>query len=155
MLCDLHNGSLDLLRLIYGVIILIPKLKLPNNIKQFRPICLLNLVYKIITKVLTLRLTEVVDRVISKNQTAFITWRSILDGVVILQEVVHELKRTKQEGIILKLDFEKAYDRVSWHFLEEVLTKKGFSQKWVSWMMKAFKGGQSCNSCEWRKRGLF
>ena len=142
MLCDLHNGSLDLWRLIYGVIILIPKLKLPNNIKQFRPICLLNLVYKIITKVLTLWLTEVVDRVISKNQTAFITGRSILDGVVILQEVVHELKRTKQEGIILKLDFEKAYDRVSWHFLEEVLTKKGFSQKWVSWMMKAFKGGR-------------
>ena len=142
MLCDLHNGSLDLWRLNYGVIVLIPKLKLPNNIKQFRPICLLNLVYKIITKVLTLRLTEVVDRVISKNQTAFITWRSILDGVVILQEVVHELKRTKQEGIILKLDFEKAYDRVSWHFLEEVLTKKGFSQKWVSWMMKAVKGGR-------------
>ena len=65
-----------------------------------------------------------------------------MDGVVILQEVIHELKRTKQEGIILKLDFEKAYDRVSWHFLEEVLTKKGFSQKWVSWMMKAVKGGR-------------
>ena len=52
-----------------------------------------------------------------------------MDGVVILQEVVHELKRTKQEGIILKLDFEKAYDRVSWHFLEEVPTKKRFLTK--------------------------
>ena len=124
------------------MIILIPKLKLPNNIEQFRPICLLNLVYKVITKVLTLRLTEVAGRVICKNQTAFIPDRSILDGVVILQEVLHELKRTKQEGIILKLDFEKAYDRVSWNFLEEVLIRKGFFQTWVDWMMKAINGGR-------------
>ena len=53
MLDELHEGSLGLWRLNYGVIILIPKLKLPNNIKQFRPICLLNIIYKIITKVLT------------------------------------------------------------------------------------------------------
>ena len=46
MLDDLHLGSFDLRRLNYGVIILLPKLKLPNNIKQFRPICLLNVIYK-------------------------------------------------------------------------------------------------------------
>ena len=82
MLNDLHNDTLDLWRLNYGEIVLIPKLKLPNNIRQFRPICLLNVIYKIITKVLTLRLTEAAARVISKNQTAFIPWTSILDGVV-------------------------------------------------------------------------
>ena len=70
-------------------------------------------------------------RVISRNQTAFIPERLILDGVVILQEVLHDLKSSKKEGIILKLDFEKAYDRVSWNFLEEVLLKKGFSFTWV------------------------
>ena len=142
MLNDLHNDTLDLWRLNYGEIVLIPKLKLPNNIRQFRPICLLNVIYKIITKVLTLRLTEAAARVISKNQTAFIPGRSILDGVVILQEVLHDLKSGKQEGIILKLDFEKAYDRVSWSFLEEVLIKKGFSERWVSWMLKVVKGGR-------------
>ena len=91
MLDDLHLGSFDLRRLNYGVIILLPKLKLPNNIKQFRPICLLNVIYKIITKVLTIRLSKIAERIISKNQTAFTPGRNILDGVVILQEVLHEL----------------------------------------------------------------
>ena len=127
MLDELHEGSLGLWRLNYGVIILIPKLKLPNNIKQFRPICLLNIIYKIITKVLTRRLTPVASRVISKNQTTFIPGKNILDGVVILHEVLHSLHVIKEKGIILKLDFEKAYDRVSWSFLEEVLRSRNFS----------------------------
>ena len=108
MLDDLHLGSFDLRRLNYGVIILLPKLKLPNNIKQFRPICLLNVIYKIITKVLTIRLSKIAERIISKNQTTFIPGRNILDGVVILQEVLHELRVKNQQGIVLKLDFEKA-----------------------------------------------
>ena len=127
MLDDLHAGHLDLWRLNYGVIILIPKIKLPNNVKQFRPIYLLNIIYKIITKVLTMRLTKVASRMISNFQTAFIPDRNILDGIVILHETLHSLEMQKEEGIILKLDFEKAYGRVSWTFLEEVLVTRNFS----------------------------
>ena len=127
MLDDRHTGHLDLWRLNYGVIILIPKIKLPNNVKQFRPIFLLNIIYKIITKVLTMRLTKVASRVISNFQTAFIPDRNILDGIVILHETLHSLEMQKEEGIILKLDFEKAYDRVSWTFLEEILVTRNFS----------------------------
>ena len=141
MLDDLHRGSFDLRRLNYGVIILLPKLKLPNNIKQFRPICLLNVIYKIITKALTLRLTKIAGRIISSNQTAFIPGRNIIDGVVILQEVLHKLRVKKEQGIVLKLDFEKAHDRVDWSFLEEVLIRKGFSATWISWVMKTVQGG--------------
>jgi hypothetical protein len=113
MLDELHEGQLDLWRLNYGVIILLPKVKPATNIKQFRPICLLNVIYKIITKILTIRLTTVVDKVVSKYQTAFIPGRNILEGVIILQEVLHELRVTKKSGVTLKLDFEKAYDKVS------------------------------------------
>ncbi|WVZ54242.1 hypothetical protein U9M48_005067 [Paspalum notatum var. saurae] len=120
MLNKLHEGNLDLARLNYGVITLIPKVKGATNIKQFRPICLLNVIYKIITKVLTIRLTKVADSVISENQTAFIPGRNILDGVVIVHEVIHHLKKQKKAGIVLKLDFEKAYDKVDWTFLEEM-----------------------------------
>ena len=118
-----------------------PKLKLPNNIKQLRPICLLNVIYKIITKVLTIRLSKIAERIISKNQMAFTPGRNILDGVVILQEVLHKLRVKKEQGIVLKLDFEKVYDMVDWSFLEEVLIRKGFSATWISWVMKTVQGG--------------
>jgi hypothetical protein len=52
------------------------------------------------------------QKVIDKNQTGFIKDRNILEGVVVLHEVLHELKSSKKKGLILKLDFEKTYDRV-------------------------------------------
>ena len=66
MLDILHDGQLELWRLNYGVIILLPKVKPGTHVKQFRPICLLNVIYKIITKTLTTRLTTVIGRVVSK-----------------------------------------------------------------------------------------
>ncbi|CAD6214032.1 unnamed protein product [Miscanthus lutarioriparius] len=91
-----------------------------------------------------MRLTTVVGKVVSQFQTAFIPGRNILEGVVILQEVLHELRVTKSAGVIIKLDFEKAYDRVNWNFLEEVLHRKGFDEKWIQWMNKAIRGGRVC-----------
>jgi hypothetical protein len=120
-----REGKLELFRLNYGILTLIPKVKGATNIKQYRPICLLNVVYKIITKTLTLRLNNIADKIISPTQSAFVLGRYILDGVVVIHEVLHELAKSKQSGIILKLDFEKAYDKVRWYFLEEVLAKKG------------------------------
>jgi hypothetical protein len=144
MLDKLHAGQLELWRLNYGVIILLPKVKPAISIKQFRPICLLNVIYKIITKTLTLRLTAVIDKVISPFQTAFIPGRNILDGVVILQEAMHGLRSSKSSGVIIKLDFEKAYDKVNWNFLEEVLNWKGFADTWIQWINKAVRGGRVC-----------
>jgi len=134
MLDSLYEGHLELWRLNYGVIILIPKVKPAINVKQFRPICLLNVIHKIITKILTIRLTAVIDKIISPYQTTFIPGRNILEGVVILHEILHELKSKKSSGVILKLDFEKAYDKVDWNFLEEVLHRKGFSHTWIQWI---------------------
>jgi hypothetical protein len=129
-----YNGELNLSRLNYGLISLIPKLKKVNNIKQFRPIYLLGVDYKWITKVLTKRLTLVADSVVSKTQTSFIPGRNILEGVVILHETKHELNRRKKKGVILKLDFEKAYDKVAWFFLLEVLEREKFLEKWIEWI---------------------
>jgi hypothetical protein len=61
--------------------------------------------------------------------------------VVVLHETLHELRRKKQKGIILKLDFEKAYDKVNWVFLQQVLRMKGFSSKWCQWIGKIVTGG--------------
>jgi len=80
MLDRLFEGQLELWRLNYGVIILIPRVKPAVNVKQFRPICLMNVIYKIVTKTLTIRLTSVIDKVISPYQTAFILGQNILEG---------------------------------------------------------------------------
>ena len=54
--------------------------------------------------------------------------RHILEGVVVLHETIHELKSKKMDGVIFKVDFEKAYDKVKWHFLQQALRMKGFAQ---------------------------
>jgi hypothetical protein len=124
MFQKLYRGELNLSRLNYGIISLIPKIKEANNIRQYRPICLLNVDNKWFSKVFTLRLTPWADKLISRNKTTFIPGRYILEGVVILHEILHELRVKKLQGIILKLDFEKAYDKVRWNFMMEVLRKK-------------------------------
>lgn len=142
----LFEDKLELWRINYGVITLIPKVKDANTIKAFRPICLLNVCFKLLTKVITIRITKIVHKVISETQTAFIPSRQILDGVVILHEVLHELKSSNQAGIILKLDFEKAYDKVQWQFLFEVLQRKGFDEKMIGWIRQAtIKGRVAIN----------
>jgi hypothetical protein len=64
-----------------------------------------------------------------------------LDGVVVLHETIHELKRKRQIGLILKLDFEKAYDKVDWDFSQQVLRMKGFPSIWCQWMEKVVTKG--------------
>jgi hypothetical protein len=137
---DLYRGELPIFSLNFGVITLLPKVQEANVIQQYRPICLLNVSFKIFTKVATLRINLIADKVISPTQTAFMRGRNILEGVVILHETVHELHRKKLNGVILKIDFEKAYDKVKWPFLLQSLRMKGFSTKWISWI-KSFISG--------------
>jgi hypothetical protein len=74
---------------------------------------MLNVSFKIFTKVLANRLTALADKVVRQSQTAFMPGRNILEGVVILHETIHELHKKKRNGVVLKLDFEKAYDKVN------------------------------------------
>jgi hypothetical protein len=89
----LHVGQLELFRLNFGEIILLPKVNEADNIQQYKPICLINVSFKIFTKVATIRLNTVGDNVVRPSQTASMQGRNILDGVVVLHETVHELHR--------------------------------------------------------------
>jgi hypothetical protein len=100
----------------FGVITLLPKAQDVTRIHQYRPICLSNVSFKIFIKVATIRLNLVADHIIKPTQTAFMREHNILEGVVILHETIHELHRKKQNGVILKIDFEKAYDKVKCHY---------------------------------------
>jgi hypothetical protein len=102
---------------------------------------MLNVSFKIFTKVMANRLSRVASKLIGPSQTAFVTRRYILEGVVILHEMIHELHRKKQSGLMLKLDFEKANDKVKWPFIHQVLRMKGFSGKWCNWIDQIVSGG--------------
>lgn len=68
----------------------------------------------------------------STAQRAFVKGRQILDAVLIANEVVEEVRKKKVEGLVFKIDFEKAYDHVEWAFLDDILGKKGFGLHWRS-----------------------
>jgi cytochrome oxidase Cu insertion factor (SCO1/SenC/PrrC family) len=82
----------------------------------------------------TNRATTIAHKVIRSMQIAFMHGRHILEGVVILHETIHELHHKKLDVVILKIDFKKAYDKVNWSFLQQVLRMKGFDPKWSDWI---------------------
>jgi hypothetical protein len=69
--------------------------------------------------------------------------RVILDGALSLHEIIHELRHTKSKAVLLKLDFEKAYDKVNWKFLQEVLIRKGFESAFIHRIMQLVTSGQT------------
>jgi hypothetical protein len=117
-----------------------------ESIKQFRPIALINVIFKFVSKAVANRLSPVANKVIAPNQTTFIKGRPILDGALSLHEIIHEIKVRKSQAILLKIDFEKAYDRVNWLFLQEVLIRKGFKNGFVHKFMQLVSGGQTAIS---------
>ncbi|GJX81979.1 putative RNA-directed DNA polymerase, eukaryota, reverse transcriptase zinc-binding domain protein [Tanacetum coccineum] len=109
---------------------LIPKVSNPIFIKDFCPISFIGIHYKIIAKVLANRLSKVIDKIVSNEQSTFISGRQILDGPLILSEVIDWFKKRKKKMLIFKVDFEKAFDLVSWKYLDFVLISLGFGSKW-------------------------
>lgn len=142
MINDFYMGNLDIDRLNYGIITLIPKVQEAKSVKQYRPICLLNVSFKIFTKLLAERLAGMAQKLIDPCQSAFIRGRYIMDGAVMLHEIIHELRIKKKKGVILKIDFEKAYDSVHWDFVDNVMIRKGFCDKLRGWIMSTIKGGK-------------
>jgi hypothetical protein len=143
LLNDFVLGRVDVARLNFGIISLIPKVHGADRIKQFHPIALINVIFKFVAKAYAIRLAPLAHRTIDRSQSAFIKGRCLHEGALALHEIVHELRVKKQKGLLLKLDFEKAYDRVNWDFLREVLTFKGFSPMIVHRLMQLVKGGQT------------
>ena len=119
-------------------IVLIPKVDQPIELRDYRPISLCNVLYKVVSKCLVNRLRPILDELISPNQSAFVPGRMITDNALIAFECFHSIQKNKKLSsatCAYKLDLSKAYDRVDWKFLEQSMYKLGFAHCWVNWIM--------------------
>ncbi|GJV99272.1 RNA-directed DNA polymerase, eukaryota [Tanacetum coccineum] len=122
---------------------LIPKIQDPKLVSDFRPISLIGSLYKVVTKILAMRLSVVISDLVSEVQTAFLPNRQILDGPFIINELLSWCKLKKQQAMVLKIDFAKAYDSIRWDFLDDVLSSFGFGSKWRSWIKGSLYSGMA------------
>ena len=120
-------------------IALIPKVKSPERITEFRPISLCIMIYKVVSKVLAKRLKGILPFVVSKNQSAFQAGRLITNNILMAFETLHYMKHHKNgktRFMAMKLDMSKAYDWVEWKYLEQIMIRMGFAERWVALMLE-------------------
>ena len=123
-------------------ITLIPKVRNPKKVIEFRPISLCNVIYKLASKVIANRLKLILPSIISESQSAFVPGRLITDNILVAFETLHHMNSTKigQNGAMaLKLDMSKAYDRIKWIFLEKIMGKMGFHNRFIGLIMSCIK----------------
>lgn len=115
---------------INSFIAMILKKSNPQSMLEYRPISLIGSIHQLISKVLASRLKKVLPQVISMSQTAFLLGRNILDGVVMLNELVNFASRYGKSCFMFKIEFEKVYNFIKWGFLDYTLGRLGFDLIW-------------------------
>ena len=123
-------------------ITLFPKIKNPESVSDYRPISLCNVLYKNFSKVFANRLKKILPSIISKHQSTFTKNRLITDNILFAYKSLHYMNniRTGKTGYMaVKLDMSKAYDRVEWVYLDNVMRKMGFREKWIGLIMVCIK----------------
>lgn len=122
---SIHDAHIEA-ELNVSKIALLPKSEDRSRVQNFRPISLLNPLYKIVAKVYANRMKPLLHNWILPSQTGFVPNRCILDNIFLAFEAIEWTLENNQELSMLLLDFEKAYDRVNWTFLKHTMSRMGF-----------------------------
>lgn len=130
---------MDISNLNYEIITLVPKTKDAKLIPNFRPICILIVSFKILTKIIMNILEAIVNPIIFPIQIAFIKGRYIMEGVV--YEAPNTIHKEKWNAMLFKVHFEKAYDKDKWPFVHRMLSPKGFPDLLSDWIMSIMRRG--------------
>ncbi|KAL2894836.1 LINE-1 retrotransposable element ORF2 protein [Bienertia sinuspersici] len=115
---------------------MVPKVQTPSNVGDYRPIACCSTIYKCISKLLCSKLRAILPDIISPNQGAFVTGRSIMHNALICQDMMRFYRPSQiQDCCMFKLDVKKAYDTVSWGFMNDIMTELGFPEHFIRLIM--------------------
>ena len=140
------------------VIVLVPKNKEAKELKDYRPISLCNVIYKVVSKCLVNRLRPTLNEIIAPTQSAFIPGRMITDNAIIAFECLHAIQHCNDrrgEFCAYKLDLAKAYDRVDWTYIEKAVEKLGFEREMDFMGNGMYKNRQIFSTPQWSSPRLY
>jgi hypothetical protein len=140
---EFWEGTVNLQSINDSFIVLIPKILSPEGPNDFRPISLLNICLKLITKLLANRLQDKILEIVHTNQYGFVKSRNIQDCVGWAYEYIHQCKQAGSSSVILKLDFAKAFDTVEHEAILKVFESLGFDPRWLNWLRMIMSIGTS------------
>ena len=127
-----------------GMISLIFKGGERESIKNWRPLTVLNCDYKIIAKILALRLKKMLPKIIHSDQKGFVKGRNICEANRLIQDIIEYIDQENEEGVIIFLDQQKAFDRIEWGWVQACLRKFNFGPKFCHWVNMLLKDSKTC-----------
>ena len=138
-----ENGKLNTSQL-SGIITCIPKGgKMRNNLKNWRPITLLNSIYKFYSSIIAERIKVLLPRLINPDQKGFVNNRFIGENTRLTYDIINESNTKNIDGLIILIDFEKAFDSISWSFISKTLRIFNFGEDTIKWIESLQKGANS------------
>jgi retron-type reverse transcriptase len=140
---DFHSGRGQLQSINGSFITLVPKKNSPESVNDFRPIALTNTCLKFLTKLAANRMQDIITDTIHANQYGFIRGRTIQDCLAWALEYLYQCQQSKRKIVVLKIDFEKAFDTLDHEAIIQVMRAKGFPELFLTWIKEVLSSGSS------------
>ena len=139
-----ENGLLSVTQK-QGIVTCLPKPNKPRHLlKNWRPISLLNVIYKIMSSAIANRLKNVLNNIIYQDQKGFISGRYIGENIRLIYDILFETKQHNMPGLLLSIDFKQAFDSISWKFIHKVLDYYNFGPSFKKWIKLFQTNVESC-----------
>ena len=128
-----------------SIITCIPKVGKPKQfLKNWRPISLLNVIYKLASGYIAERIKTVLDKIINRDQTGFLKGRFIGENIRLIYDLMNYTEVNQIPGLLMLIDFEKAFDSISWDFIFQTLDLFNFGNSIKDWIKTFYSGIKSC-----------